>query len=217
MTAPVRVVVIDDHPLFREGVARILQDSGAFAVVGQGGTADEAVRLVRSAAPDLVLLDLSMPGGGLIAARSIAETAPDARVVVLTVSEGDDDLIEALKAGARGYVLKGVGAAALVDILRGVADGESYVSPALAARILTEMRGREPSRAEEDPLATLTPREEEILRLVGTGLSNKHVALQLDLQEKTVKHHMTRILSKLQVRNRTEAAILLRDRAPKRP
>jgi DNA-binding NarL/FixJ family response regulator len=216
MTDPIRVVVVDDHPLFREGVERILDDSGKFLVVGQGGTAEEAVRLTRAVAPDLVLLDLSMPGGGLAAARGIAEHAPEARIVVLTVSEDDDDIMEALKAGAKGYVLKGVGAAALVEILQGVASGESYVSPSLAARILTEMRDGEPSRRREDPLATLTPREEEILQLVGTGLSNKQVALRLDLQEKTVKHHMTRILSKLQVRNRTEAAILLREHEPRR-
>jgi DNA-binding NarL/FixJ family response regulator len=216
MTELIRVVVIDDHPLFREGVARILQDSGKFLVAGQGGTAEEAVRLARTVAPHLVLLDLSMPGGGLPAARGIAEHAPDVRVVVLTVSEDDDDIMQALKAGARGYVLKGVGAAALVEILEGIANGESYVSPSLAGRILTEMRAGDPGRRRDDPLGTLTPREEEILRLVGTGLSNKQVALQLDLQEKTVKHHMTRILSKLQVRNRTEAAILLRDREPRR-
>jgi DNA-binding NarL/FixJ family response regulator len=216
MTDQTRVVVVDDHPLFREGVARILEDSGRFLVVGQGGTAEEAVRLTRAVAPDLVLLDLSMPGGGLAAARAIAEHAPETRIVVLTVSEDDDDIMEALKAGAKGYVLKGVGAAALVDIVESVANGESYVSPSLAARILTEMRSGEPSPRREDPLATLTAREEEILRLVGTGLSNKQVALRLDLQEKTVKHHMTRILSKLQVRNRTEAAILLRDREPRR-
>ena len=216
MTSPVRVVVIDDHPLLREGVARSLDDSGRFSVVGQGGSAADAVRLVRELAPDLVLLDLSMPGGGLDAAREIAGIAPNALIVVLTASEADDDIIEALKAGAKGYVLKGVGAAALVEILEGVANGESYVSPRLAARILTEMRGHAPNRPADDPLSTLTPREEEILRLVGTGLSNKQVALQLDLQEKTVKHHMTRILSKLQVRNRTEAALLLRERTTKR-
>jgi DNA-binding NarL/FixJ family response regulator len=216
MTDPIRVIVVDDHPLLREGVARSLQDSGAFTVVGQGGTAEEAVRLAMGLAPDLALLDLSMPGGGIEAARGIADSAPDVRIVVLTVSENDDDIIEALRAGAKGYVLKGVGSAELMEILRGVANGESYVSPGLAARILSEMRDGGSREPPDDPLATLTPREEEILRLVGTGLSNKQVALKLDLQEKTVKHHMTRILSKLQVRNRTEAALLLRENASKR-
>jgi DNA-binding NarL/FixJ family response regulator len=216
MTAPIRVVVIDDHPLFREGVARSLTDSGTVIVVGQGGSAAEAVRLVREVSPDLVLLDLSMPGSGLAAIADINERAPETRIVVLTVSEVDDDIMEAMRAGAKGYVLKGVGGGALVDILHGVMNGESYVSPGLAARILKEMQSRAPDTQTGDALASLTPREEEILRLVGTGLSNKRVAIQLDLQEKTVKHHMTRILSKLQVRNRTEAAILLHERTSKR-
>jgi DNA-binding NarL/FixJ family response regulator len=216
MSASVRVVVADDHPLLREGVARSLEESGQFTVVGQGGSADEAVRLVGELAPDLVLLDLSMPGGGLEAARRIGETAPDVRIVVLTVSEADDDIMAALRAGAKGYVLKGVGSAALADILQGVANGESYVSPSLAARLLTEMR-TPGGAAPDDPLSRLTPREEEILRLVARGMSNKEVGLKLDLQEKTVKHHMTRILNKLHVRNRTEAALLLREAAPRRP
>lgn len=218
MSAPVRVIVVDDHPLLRDGVARSLDNSGRFTVVGQGGSADDAVRLVGEHRPDLVLLDLSMPGGGIAAARRIGEAAPETKIVVLTVSEADDDIMDALKAGAKGYVLKGVGSAMLVDILQGVANGESYVSPSLAARLLTEMRTREPSgTSPADPLSQLTRREEEILRLVAQGLSNKEVGLQLDLQEKTVKHHMTRILGKLHVRNRTEAAILLREAAVQRP
>jgi two-component system, NarL family, nitrate/nitrite response regulator NarL len=211
----VRVVAVDDHPLLREGVAGSLEEAGGFEVVGQGGSADEAAALVRELAPDIVLLDISMPGGGLNAARRIAEIAPTVRIVMLTVSESDDDIMEALKAGAVGYVLKGVGSAALAEILRSVARGESYVSPSLAARLLTEMRMRSKGTP-DDPLSRLTPREEEILRLVATGQSNKEVGLKLELQEKTVKHHMTRILSKLQVRNRTEAAGVLRDIAARR-
>ena len=121
MSAPVRVIVVDDHPLLRDGVARSLDNSGRFTVVGQGGSADDAVRLVGEHKPDLVLLDLSMPGGGLNAERRIAEAAPDVKIVVLTVSEADDDIMEALRTGAKGYVLKGVGSATLVDILAGVA------------------------------------------------------------------------------------------------
>jgi two-component system nitrate/nitrite response regulator NarL len=217
MSRPIRVLLADDHPLLRAGVAQSLAESGKFEVVGQAGTADDAVRLAGEIRPDIVLLDISMPGHGLTAARRIHAEAPEIALVVLTVSEADDDILAALKAGARGYVLKGVGSAALVDILESVARGESYVSPSLAARLLTEMRSAETrGPASSDPLSTLTPREEEILRLVAKGLSNKEVALQLDLQEKTVKHHMTRILNKLHVRNRTEAAILLRETAAKR-
>jgi DNA-binding NarL/FixJ family response regulator len=208
MNDRIRVVIADDHPLLREGVARTLEESGLFSVVGQCGSAEEATALAEALRPDVALLDISMPGSGLVAARSIGERAPEVRVVVLTVSEAGDDIMEALRAGARGYVLKGVGAAALVEILSSIARGESYVSPSLAARLLTEMRiGRS---NDKDPLADLTRREEQILRLVADGLSNKEVGLKLDLQEKTVKHHMTRILNKLHVRNRTEAAVLLR-------
>jgi DNA-binding NarL/FixJ family response regulator len=212
LTTPVRVVVADDHPLLRDGVARTLEESGLFAIVGQCGSADEAIRLAQSLRPDILLLDISMPGSGLAAARRVGETAPDVKIVMLTVSEAGDDIMAALRSGAKGYVLKGVGSATLVEILTSIAKGESYVSPSLAARLLTEMRIG--GRNTQNPLADLTRREEEILRLVAEGLSNKEVGLKLDLQEKTVKHHMTRILNKLQVRNRTEAAVLLRSATP---
>jgi DNA-binding NarL/FixJ family response regulator len=217
MEKTIRVIVADDHPLLREGVVRSLSETGGFDVVGQGGTAAEAATLAETHRPDIALVDLSMPGNGLTAVQRICEAAPETRVIVLTVSEADDDVIAALRAGAKGYVLKGVGSAALAEVLRGVANGESYVSPTLAARLLTEMRLRETrSQAPDDPLSQLSQREEEILRLVATGLSNKEVARRVQLQEKTVKHHMTRILNKLQVRNRTEAAILLRSADPPR-
>ena len=210
MSKQIRVVVVDDHPLFREGVARSLAEAGDFAVVGQGGSAEDALRLVRAHSPEVVLLDLSMPGSGLEAARLISQSDVETKVVVLTASEADDDIMAALKAGAKGYVLKGVGSAALIEIVRGAANGESYVSPSLAARLLTEMRMSQ-AGTHQGSLSALTEREHEILRLVATGLSNKEVALRLDLQEKTVKHHMTRVLSKLHVKNRTQAALLLRN------
>jgi DNA-binding NarL/FixJ family response regulator len=209
MRTPIRVVIADDHPLFREGVVRSLQEAGDFDIVGQAGNSDEAIRMVRELGPELVLLDISMPGGGLLAARSIGESAPGVKIVMLTVSEADDDVLAALEAGAKGYVLKGVGSATLAEILSAIIDGESYVPPALAARLLMELR-TPPEPTAEEPLSTLTEREEEILRFVSLGLSNKEIARKLDLQEKTVKHHMTRILSKLHVRNRTEAALLHR-------
>lgn len=213
MSDRIRVAVVDDHPLLREGVVRSLEASGRFDVVAEGGSADEAVAVASRHLPDILLLDLSMPGGGLAAAGRIVAEAPSVRIVVLTASESDEDVMAALRIGAKGYVLKGVGSASLVAILQGVAAGESYVAPTLAARLLTEMRDR-PGRQGEppDPFRDLTPREDEILRHVAQGRSNKEVALALDLQEKTVKHHMTRILDKLQVRNRTEAALLVRER-----
>jgi DNA-binding NarL/FixJ family response regulator len=211
MNAAVRIAIVDDHPLFREGVVRSLEESGGFEIVGQGGNADDAVRLASDGSPHIILLDISMPGNGLAAARRVNESAPQVRIVMLTVSEAGDDIMAALKEGAKGYILKGIGSSMLADILRGIANGESYVSPSLAARLLVEMRNREAGEPPEDPLSSLSRREEEILRLVAVGLSNKEVGLKLDIQEKTVKHHMTRILNKLQVRNRTEAALFLRD------
>lgn len=212
MMQEIRVVIADDHPLYREGVARSLADDAAIAVVGQGQDAESAVELVARTRPDVVLLDLSMPGGGGIVAlrRIMAQDAPP-KVAMLTVSEEDDDVMQALKAGAVGYVLKGVGARELVAIVKDVARGQSYVSPSLAARILGAMQAGG-ATATADPLNDLSKREEEILRLVAAGKSNKEVGRELDLQEKTVKHYMTSILQKLHVRNRVEAAVMARDR-----
>lgn len=211
MKQPIKVVIVDDHPLFRTGVARTLEETGRFEIVGQGASADDAVRLAREVRSDILLLDLSMPGGGLDAARAISATTTAMKIIVLTASESDDDLLSALRAGAHGYVVKGVSSSALVDAIIGVANGEGYVSPALAARLLTEMRPSKSAASSENPLSELTPREEEILGLVGQGQSNKEIGRKLNLQEKSVKHHMTRILDKLHVRNRTEAALFLRD------
>lgn len=212
MTDKVTLVVADDHPLYREGVVRILSEQPDLEVVGEAASADEAVSQVAAHMPDLVLLDISMPGGGLSAARRIAEAFPAVRIVTLTVSEQDDDVHEALKAGARAYVLKGVGGAELVRVVRDVAAGSSYVSPTLAARLLKKLG--EPDAKPTHPsgrLATLTGREREILDHVADGKSNKEVARALDLQEKTIKHYMTNILRKLEVRNRVEAAVLARE------
>ena len=203
----IRTVVADDHPIFRDGLVRSLEETGDFRVVGIGNSADEAVALCDQKRPDLALLDLSMPGGGLSAVRRIREAGSAGQIAMLSVSEDDADVSQALQSGAIGYVLKGVSAAELRQILKGVAAGEAHVSPGLAARVLAMMhrpRTPEPASALED----LTAREEEILRLVATGMSNKEVARELDLQEKTVKHYMTAILGKLQAKNRVEAAII---------
>ena len=153
-----------------------------------------------------------LPGSGIEAARQIAFSCPVVKIVMLTVSEHDDNVTAALQAGARGYILKGVGGEELVGIVKAVDRGESYVSPDLAARLLIDMQSGGKGDAPADPVSTLTMREEQILRLVSRGLSNKEVGRDLDLQEKTVKHYMTNILQKLQVRNRVEAALLAHDR-----
>ncbi|MCB2115344.1 MAG: response regulator transcription factor [Rhodobacteraceae bacterium] len=211
MSDRIRIVVADDHPLFRGGVVRTLIEHGGFDVVAEAGTAEAAVTEVGRHLPDVALLDVSMPGSGLVAAAEIGHRFPAVGLVMLTVSEADEDLLAALKAGARGYVLKGVGAEDLITVLTSVADGASYVSPTLAARVLAAMQTRN-QRAPEDLAAEeLSDREAEILRLVATGLSNKEVGRALDLQEKTIKHYMTNILQKLQVRNRVEAALKARE------
>jgi DNA-binding NarL/FixJ family response regulator len=209
MSDKIHVVIADDHTLFREGLAGIIDGAEDFEVVGQAGTMQEAVQLAHDLLPDIILLDIDMPGSGLEAARIVAEDCPVTRIVILTSSEEDDHLISALKIGARAYVLKGVAARELLRILRAVSAGESYVPPMLAASLLLEMReaGLQQKQA-VSPLDELTPREREILEGLAAGLSNKEIGDKLFLSEKTVKHYMTNILQKLQVRNRVEAALL---------
>lgn len=211
MTQLVRVAIVDDHPLLREGVSRSLTETGAFEICGEGASAHDAIRLATEARPDIMLVDLSMPGGGLQALQTIRVNQPDMKIVVLTVSEANDDVTAALNAGAQGYVLKGVGSKMLAEILHSVAGGETYVSPAIAARMMMSLKELNARASPANPLSRLTQRERQILDCVAAGLSNKEVAIRLDLQEKTVKHHMTSIMGKLNVRNRTEAAMLLRD------
>jgi DNA-binding NarL/FixJ family response regulator len=216
MTAAIRLAVVDDHPLFREGVTRSLAEIGGFEIVGEGASTDDALRITGDERPDILLMDISMPGGGLNAIAPILERHPTQKIVLLTVSEASEDIARALNSGAKGYVLKGVGSRTLAEILRAVASGENYVSPTLSARLLSDLSARSGASVKPDPIANLTSREKDILTLVAAGLSNKRVALELDLHEKTVKHHMTRVLAKLNVSNRTEAAMALRDAADHR-
>jgi len=196
--------------MFREGVARTLSDLADCEIVAECSNADEALEAVCEHLPDIVLLDISMPGGGIEAARRIAAACPVVRILMLTVSESEGDVMDALDVGACGYILKGVGGNELADIVKTVHEGGVYVSPGLAARMLVEIKDHK-SADPSDPFAELTAREEQILKQVSQGLSNKEVASALTLSEKTVKHYMTNILQKLQVRNRVEAAIKARD------
>ncbi|MEQ1649167.1 MAG: response regulator transcription factor, partial [Hyphomicrobiaceae bacterium] len=204
----IRVAVVDDHPMMREGIAQTFRREADIEVVGQGGSADDAVRLAEDFLPDVMLVDINMPGGGLEALKRIAVTCPAVAVLVISVRDDQQTVSAALKIGARGYVLKGVAGDELVRIVRAVTRGEAYVTPTLAARLLAEAGGG--SASDADKLTGLTVREEQILALVAQGKSNKQIAGDLDLSEKTVKHYMTNLMQKLQVRNRVEAALMAR-------
>ena len=203
----IRIMVADDHPIYREGVATSLEETREFRVVGTASSAEEAIRLADQKHPDIALLDLSMPGGGLNAVKAIALAGSAKYIAMLTVSEEDEFVADALKFGAIAYILKGVSASELRKILKAVAQGEAHVSPRLAAKVLTFMSQVDQGKS-ASPLEDLTKREEGILRQVAKGQSNKEVANALNLQEKTVKHYMTVIMSKLHARNRVEAALI---------
>ena len=206
----IRILVADDHPIFRDGVVKSLEETGEFRVVATAATAEDAVMMSEQKRPDIALLDLSMPGGGLTAVKKIAAAASAKNIAMLTVSEEDENVADALRAGAIAYILKGISASELRNVLKGVAEGEPHVSPALASKVLTFMSQTDQNIA-ASPLDDLTKREEEILRLVATGQSNKEAAATLGLQEKTVKHYMTVIMGKLHARNRVEAALIAHD------
>lgn len=206
MSERISILVADDHPLFREGVVHSLAAEADFDVVGQASSGEDALRMACDLVPDVVMLDITMPGwGGIATADKIRTACPAAKVLMLTVAEDEDKLLASFKAGARAYVLKGVSAHELARVVRSVAQGEVYVTPSLAAGILVTLTR---SPAPQDPLQELTERESEILKLVVDGLTNREIGERLHLSEKTIKHYITNILEKLHVRSRMEAAML---------
>ena len=205
MSEMIEILVVDDHPLFRSGVVHSLQMDPGFKVVGDVSTGEEALALAIELAPDVVLLDVNMPGwNGIVTAEKIAEACPSTVIVMLTSSEDKDKLLAALKAGARGYVLKGISAKELAGVVRSAMAGEVYVSPSIASEMLVSLTQVKAS----DPMQELTDREREILALIGNGMTNREIGERIFLSEKTIKHYVTNILQKLQVRSRVEAALL---------
>jgi len=202
----IRIAVIDDHPIFREGTVGVLRGADGMEVIAEGATATDAVAIARERTPDVILLDLYLPGGGVVAAASISRDYPRVRVVALTASEDEEDVASALRAGARGYVLKGSSGFEVVEIVRAIVRGETYVAPSLAARLLIK-KDKWIEAIVDDRARDLNSPEESVLVLVSRGMSNKEIARTLKCTERTVKHHMTNIMKKLDVRNRVQAAL----------
>ena len=203
---PIRVVISDDHDLFRRGLRMVLEAEEDIAVVAEAGDGQEAVARVEELAPDVVLMDVRMPRmGGIEATRLIRQLFPTTRIIVLTVSDEQDDLYGAVKAGANGYLLKEVSIEEVADAVRDVYAGESLISAALASKLLAEFSA--PPKAVDDHAPTsprLTDREVNVLKLVALGFENAEIASQLGVSESTVRNHVANILSKLQLRSQNE-------------
>jgi two-component system nitrate/nitrite response regulator NarL len=203
----IRIAVIDDHPLYRAGTIQALTQTDGIEVVGEGATATDALKIAQDLKPDVILLDLRLPGGGVEAIANIGRDCPNVRTVVLTASENEQDVASALAAGARGYILKDSSGRDVIETVQAIVRGDSYVAPSLAARILVNKAHIE-AVAGDNP-HDLTSREREIFALVSQGMSNKEVARRVKCTERTVKHHMTNIMQKLNVRNRVQAVLKL--------
>jgi len=203
----IRVLLVDDHPLFRKGLASLLAREKGFEVVGEAQDGAEALNKTKNLKPDLVLMDIYMPGGnGLEATRRIREALSSVKVVILTVSEEDKNLFEAIKSGAHGYLLKKIEPRNLFEMLRGVFRGEAPISRATAAKILNEFAAQAHRATEETPEEKLTPKEREVIELLTKGWTNKEIGNKLRITENTVKNHLKNILDKLHLENRVQAA-----------
>ncbi|TBN41997.1 response regulator transcription factor [Paracoccus subflavus] len=203
----VTVAIVDDHPIVCEGLAKIVSECEEFSVIGVAVTASEATALTLERRPDLLILDLNIPGGGMSVICDLARQATGTRIVVLSMSEAPDDVIGALRLGAAAYVLKGTGGAELCAILRAVAEGGCYVTPHLAARLIAAAEPPKAAAGHPEDARMLSKREAEIYALVRQGCCNKDIGRRLSLSEKTVKHYLTNMFKKLEVRNRTELAL----------
>lgn len=202
----IRIVVVDDHPVVREGLVASLEDDPEFQVVGAAGSAEQALPLVTTQQPDIILLDLELPGvNGLAAIPALLAAHPGTRILILTAYDTDERVLGALRAGAQGYLLKGASLEEIARAIRAVHAGESYLAPRIATKVLAELGPRKRP-------AALSHREREVLRLVAGGRSNKQIAQALAITERTVKFHVTSILNKLGAENRAQAVALAAQR-----
>ncbi len=205
---PIRILIADDHALFRRGVRRVMETAADIEVVGEASSGEEAVQLVDELAPDIALCDVQMPQlTGLEAARLITATSPRTRVIILTVHADEEYLFDAIKSGAMGYLLKDSTPEELIRAIRVVHGGEGLLSPTMAAKVMREFARMQESRPLADVLTPLTQREVEILQHVVAGLANKEIGYRLGISERTVKNHLSNIMEKLHVNSRTQAAV----------
>ena len=206
----IRVVICDDQAIFRRGLSMVLADEEGIEVVGEAEDGDEAVAVATDLVPDVVLMDIRMPKrSGIEATRAIAEAVPSAKIVMLTVSDEEDDLYEAIKAGATGYLLKEISIEEVASAIRAVVSGQSLITPSMASKLLTEFSSlsKKAEARTAVPGPTLTARELEVLKLVAQGMSNKEIASELYISENTVKNHVRNILEKLHLHSRMEAVM----------
>jgi len=205
---PIRVLVVDDQELFRRGLTMLLAVEPGLEVVGEAGDGAEGVTLAESAAPDVILLDVRMPKkSGIEACLAIKESVPSAKIIMLTVSDEEADLYEAVKSGASGYLLKDSSIEEVAQAIRVVADGQSLISPSMAIKLIDEFKQMSRPERETGPALRLTERELDVLRLVAQGHSNKEIAVRLFISENTVKNHVRNMLEKLQLHSRMEAVM----------
>lgn len=209
MPDPVGIVVVDDHPLFRAGLVQLLALDPDFSVLAQGESGREAVALADHHRPDVLLLDLSMGDNGLDAIEAVRGKSPETRLVVLTASDAVTDIETALDRGVAGYVLKGATGGEIIDAIKTIVSGQVFVSPRALSRMV--IASRKEVAAGTSALKTLSARERDVLELLGQGLSNREISLRFGIAEKSVKFHVTNIFAKLGVRNRVQAAMILRN------
>jgi DNA-binding NarL/FixJ family response regulator len=211
---PIRTMIVDDHALFRRGLEMVLEGEPDIDLVGQASDGTEAVEKAAESLPDIVLMDIRMPrSNGIEACRAVKEAAPSAKIVILTISDEEEDLFEAIRSGASGYLLKDIPLDELAEAVRAVHDGQSLINPSMAGRLLNEFatlarRDAEEEPAKHAPAPKLTEREMEVLRLVARGMNNRDIAKELFISENTVKNHVRNILEKLQIHSRMEAVMI---------